>query len=158
MKTRFNEIMSILHEKIASDDICDLIMEMVQHNEHAEKMKDVYSDIIRCNNRILQRLFSNDPTCLSSVSCNQLYNCNCCRRHQHNKPLIGYNNVYEISSVSIITKPCVFNPNHKFDTNFEDNNEQDDEIHNYCGCSCRQLSRFVMRRHLMELGIFDQDL
>jgi len=140
MESRFNEIMSILHQKITSEDICNKIMEMVQHSEHADKMINVYSDIIK----IKYSLF--DPSCLSSISCNQLYNCNCCRRHQRDKPLINYTD-YVISSVSIITKPCVFNPNHKFDK---------PESNSYsCECPCRHYTREVMREHLMQVGCLD---
>ena len=138
MKTRFNEIMSILHQKITSEDICNKIMEMVQHSEHADKILHINSNIIKYNNNILKRLFSKDPTRFT-----QLYNCNCCRRHPRKKVLINYTDDYEILSLSIITKPCVFNPEHKFDTNLEDS----------CGCLCRSLTRNIMRRHLMRGGM-----
>lgn len=147
METRFNEIMSILHQKITSEDICNRIMEIVQHSEHADKMLHINSNIIKWNNNILQRLFKKDPIILSPISYIQLYNCNCCRRHQRNKALISYTDDYEILSHCIITKPCVFNPGHNFDTNLEDS----------CHCLCRSLTRNVMRRDLMELGIYNEE-
>ena len=123
------DLQLILKQKHIPADISHKILCMVFQMEHRDKVHRLYLYDSVIEKAHAKNLLGDSDL---ETSINYYLGCNCCQRHQINKPCITSDGLV------IITRACVFKPTRYYDI--------DDEINQRCKCDCRHMGRRNARK------------
>ena len=133
------DLQLILKQKHIPTDISHDILCMVFQMEHRDKVHRLYlHDYIM--DKVHKKKVTDDYDL--EITINFYFDCNCCMRHQYNKPRMTDD------GLTIVTKSCVFNPSWVYDYGLRWNEQGNDFPE--CDCQCRRLSRWCARKCLVK--------
>ena len=157
MTLKYNQLESLLVEAFAKKapsqhvptEITDKIMMYYYHSIHKQNFP---IDLVMDQAFRLRSVRRCDP----ENTCQKMFNCNCCKRHQKQKGNVYTSDKTGELEVSVITKPEVFNPDFEYTgkkppTYYWHSSEAVDRYYNYpgdtnCYCHCRNYTRECVRQ------------